>query len=479
MNFTPSPALNKQSLSGHAWLGLLTGALMYLVCLSGALAVYYPEFERWEQPDVAEFTHIEVSNVQKAYENVLNQNVGETEHLFLLLPSEEMPRATISSDTRGWFINQDGSLAGSKSHPWKDMLVNLHLYLHLPFSFGMIVVSILGALLCGLIISGFMAHRPIFKDAFSLRFKGQYQLTQADIHNRLSVWAAPFHLMIGVTGAYFGLAALFGLLFSQAFYNGDQDALMADVFGAEPALQQPVQPAAIDKALLQLGQIAPQATPFYITLEDVGTPKQYMIIGARHPQRLIYAEQYRFDSAGNYIDNAGFSDGDAGKQAIFSVYRLHFGHFGGPAVKVLYLLLGLALTVISVSGVNIWLAKRKGRDFLNNAWTGIVWGTPLGLILSALVKLVTGFSPVAIFWTTVVFAIAFAHWLNDDKRGARYLQKASAIALILLLLVYYIVFQQAGFNSAALMINSALLVTALILLWIAKPKVTDHMTRGS
>ncbi|TXS94133.1 hypothetical protein FV139_11050 [Parahaliea maris] len=43
---------------------------------------------------------------------------------------------------------------------------------------------------------------------------------------------------------------------------------------------------------------------------------------------------------------------EAGKQAIFSVYRIHFGHFGGMLVKVANLILGLALPATAV----FWLA---------------------------------------------------------------------------------------------------------------------------
>lgn len=59
-----------------------------------------------------------------------------------------------------------------------------------------------------------------------------------------------------------------------------------------------------------------------------------------------------------------------GKQVVYSMYYLHFGHFGGFAVKLIYTILGLALTVVSVTGINIWLARRRHRDALNDLWRG-------------------------------------------------------------------------------------------------------------
>lgn len=89
----------------------------------------------------------------------------------------------------------------------------------------------------------------------------------------------------------------------------------------------------------------------YISVEYADEPeKQFVVVGAQHPGRLSYWEEYRFDSAGNHISTGGFMDGETGKQAVFSVYRLHFGHFGGGPVQLAYGVFGLALTVVSATG---------------------------------------------------------------------------------------------------------------------------------
>ena len=72
-----SPGLVKKSLASHSWIGLLVGALMYLVCLSGAIVVFYQEFERWEQPTVHESLKYDAQAVQQAYNTVAAQ---EAEH---------------------------------------------------------------------------------------------------------------------------------------------------------------------------------------------------------------------------------------------------------------------------------------------------------------------------------------------------------------------------------------------------------------
>lgn len=464
MKFALSPTLVKNSIASHSWLGLLTGALMYLVCVSGTVVVFAKFLERWEQPVIAEFQTLSPAIAGEVYSNLIASTPDIGGDILLMLPRPDEPRASLVSAEGAWYLDQDGSRGETINHGWSDMLANLHVYLHLPASFGMIVVSILGAMLCGLIISGVFSHPNIIRDAFRFRLAGSRRLQQTDIHNRLSVWGLPFHLMIAITGAYFGLAVLMNMLFASAFFEGDQERVIGEIFGAPPVLQQEVAIMDVETALSRMAQIAPDARPMYVTVEDANTPAQYMIIGAEHEDRLIYAEQYRFDQHGEYLGNAGYTDGPAGRQAIFSVFRIHFGHFGGWPILWLYGLFGVALSVVSVSGINIWLARRKQRDALNNIWTGLVWGLPLALTGSALVTLVSSFPATAGLWLLLVACIALAEVGNDDRRTTAWLQLATAILLVALVAVHALLHGSAALSGGALPVNMFWLASAALML---------------
>lgn len=467
MNFTPSASLVRKSLTSHSWLGLMAGVLMYLVCLSGTLAVFFEEFERWEQPYVEEFAAIDPSTAERTF-NEWMSDVDVTPHMYFILPTESVPRARLATEDESWFVNRDGSIGAAERNDWTELLLNLHLYLHLPDSWGMILVSALGAMLCALIVSGLVAHPRIFRDAFNLRLKGSRLLEQADIHNRLSVWGVPFHLMIAITGAWFGLVLPFLAVYASAEYAGDSEAVVAGVFGEEPHLDQAAAgPLEIGDALEQMNTIAPGAKPFMILAHEVGEPGQFFAIPATHPGRLIYAENYLFDARGNFLRSDGFVDGAAGKQAVYSIYRLHFGHFGGLPVKVAYGILGLALTVVSVTGINIWLARRRSRDWLNDAWNGCVWGAPLALAVTAVTQIVFGLPSTGLFWMAILAAIMYCLRLRDATLGAQRLQRATAIILGLLLVTYTVRFGEHALAPAALGVNVTLAAAALVFAWLA------------
>lgn len=172
MKLAPSSSLVRKSLSAHSWIGLMAGALMYLVCLSGALAVFFEEFERWEQPYVQEFLDYDARALERSFNELLTSGAKITPHMYLVLPTEAVPRARIASETESWYLDRDGAIGRAERNDWTGMLLGLHLYLHLPETWGMIVVSALGAILVGLIVSGLMAHPRLFKDAFNLRLQG-------------------------------------------------------------------------------------------------------------------------------------------------------------------------------------------------------------------------------------------------------------------------------------------------------------------
>src|SRR3546814_1995584 len=73
----PESSTVKRALSAHAAIGLLAGALLYIVSLSGTLAVFYQEFQRIEQPRAPEMASIDPQAVQRGVEAVLAREKGK------------------------------------------------------------------------------------------------------------------------------------------------------------------------------------------------------------------------------------------------------------------------------------------------------------------------------------------------------------------------------------------------------------------
>lgn len=437
-NILPS-WLVKISLDSHSIVGITIGALMYIVCLTGTLLVFSEVWERFEQPHIPEFSQVEVG----AYNQALNgfiERVGEPEKsIYLVLPTEQLPRMHISDGDHEWWTDSLGNLLDEPVEGWMQFVSALHVYLHLPESFGLIVVSALGAALIALIISGILSHPRILKDAFIFRQHGNKRIEQADLHNRLSVWGLPFHIMIAITGAFFGLVGLVVVLAATVFYDGDRTALMDDIYGADPIVNRPVQTVNFDNALLDLSQRVPEASPIYMVLHNAGTEKQLVEVAATIPGRLSYSEIYRYHADGTFINEQGLTSGKAARQIAYSVYRLHFGWFGGWSVRWLYVILGMSLTVISVSGVNIWLHRRAKDDSVDRLWVATVWGFPVALVAAIAASILLGMSAALSCLIVMVCVCVFAISSHNTEKLNTITKRVLSLLLVGFSTAYYVV----------------------------------------
>jgi uncharacterized iron-regulated membrane protein len=435
----PESSTVKRALSAHAAIGLLAGALLYIVSLTGTVAVFYEEWQRIEQPDAPEMAAIDPQAVQRGVAAVLASEAGKprTTHLYVHLPVEALPRATITTDTQAVHLDASGAVAGKEEIAWSDFLVELHYVLNLPGIIGITIVGALGVMLLALSLSGVIAHPRIFRDAFRLRARARNGLGLADWHNRLSVWTLPFTLAIALTGALIGMASITAFGVAKTSYGGNLEAVYAPIFGDEGKPDRKAAPEPdVGASLGYMKAHYPGLRLTYVTLHDPMTAGQHIQIVGTPERRLVFGEYYNFDGQGRFLGTAGLSDGALGQQASASTYPLHFGNFGGLPVKIAYFVLGLALTGICATGTYIWLGKRRRRGLreprLRAMWDAVIWGSPLILAATFILRRLLGndLPLAAIFWLATAALLLVALFLPRPEKLDLVLRRSLALALL-------------------------------------------------
>ena len=458
MKLSLPPRLVKPSLDAHSAIGLVVGALMYLICLTGTIAALAETFERWEQPGIPEFVDVPQGTTAAAIANYRERMTAAPESLWVLYPTQAFPRLHVSDGEEEWFTDSDGRFLDAPHDGWIHMVEALHVRLHLPETIGFIIVSSIGVMLLALILSGIAAHPRIFRDAFTLRLGGSERLEQADWHNRLSVWGLPFHLMIAITGAFYGLVGVLAYSAANAYFDGDLDAMFDAVYGKDPVLTAQARPLEPEAALSALRELHPQVRPLYLVVHKMDTEAQYMEIAAEVPGRLAWSEIYRFDAAGTYIGSQELTSGPAGRQFLYSLYRIHFGYFGTYSTRILWALLGLSLTIVSVTGVNVWLKRRGRADIVDRLWSGTVWGSGLALVLSAIGSVLLGLSPFAVLLTTLAAALLTASRTEQEQRLTAHLKASIGGCFALLALGHTVLFWPDTNEPYVIAVNITLLI---------------------
>lgn len=405
-------------LAGHSALGLAFAALIYLVCFSGSIAVFTYEFNRWEQPAGPLLHDASSQAADAAFRAALARN-PKAHDLFIRLPELAAPRLSVhGDDTKGgehtYLADANGKLVGEQKLPWSAFQAELHTVLHLPRAWGGFVVGLTGVALLSSLVSGVLSHPRVFKDAFAFRWGGPKRLQEADLHNRISVWGLPFHLIVSLTGAFLGLTVIIVGVLALATFKGDTSKAYALFRG--PTVADDPRPAArvidIAGALDAVKARYPNARPTYIYVEHPGETGQHASINVITEGRLSRGETVVVDGDGRVRGEVGYESGSIGMKVLASMTPLHFGWFGGWPVKIAYFLLGLGLTAVTSSGVAIWLARRrdKGRPAprWERIWIAFVWSQPVAYAASALAALVSPAPPVAVWALAALAAIATA-----------------------------------------------------------------------
>jgi len=473
-NANTPPNLVKRALAGHASIGLLAGALIYLIAITGSIIVIHERWQRWEQPNIAESSILTPAAAQASISAALalEQGLPKTEHLYIRMPTHDLPRAVITTDNKAWYLDGEGRIAGREAHSWTEFIMALHINLTLPVVLGMILVGILGVALAALLVTGVLAHPKIFKDAFRLRARHDPQLARADWHNRLGVWTLPFALAVSLTGAFIGLSYAGAGVLAQAYTSGDLEPVYATIFGEEPEHDAAPAPLPnIARALETVQTRFPETFPTYVVVHDPGTRGQFVQIIAEHPRRLIYGEAYSFDGTGAYVGKVGLSDGTFGRQAAASTYTLHFGSFGGLPIELAYMLFGLALSAITATGTTLWLRKRQRKGLptrrLNAAWSVVIWGIPLALVLTAWLRALAGPDAplVAAFWLCIALGLLVAA-LEPARIQQTWLMKALGVSLAVTGLTHAVYFRV--FAAGTMALNLGLIIAAIMIIMIAR-----------
>jgi len=473
----PSPDLVRAVLKGHSGLGLAFAALLHLVCLTGAIAVFANEFYRWENPDAERMESISGDAVQAAYREAMARTEGTVEHVLILMPSEDRPWPTLRVDAEDgtrttWIADSAGRITGKLRESWTHFLTGLHINLHLPQSWGIFIVGLSGVALLSSLISGLLAHPRIFRDAFHLRLGGSRRLQEADLHNRLGVWALPFHLTVSLTGALLGLSTVIIGAIGLAVFQGDTAKVYAIFTPPHPAEDtRPAPPIDLRPLFAELAERAPGGRISYLIVEhptEQGAAAMFEVESGT--SRIANSDVYAFDRDGTLYYEQRAAQNNVGQQILGSLGPLHFGWFGGGVVKIAYALLGLGLTYLAAGGVNIWLARRrdKGRPApgWERVWAATVWGQPVALACAAIASVFSASANLPIWtWAGMSLAALGAATVFSPTSLRRIGRAGSGALLIVLAMGHSIMFGTD--DGMALVVDASLVLIGLGLLGIS------------
>lgn len=369
---------HKRNYDLHSWTGVVLGIYLFIVCFTGAVAVFGTDIARWEAPETRSFSTVDPAPINDAFQNWVQSNaaLGEIEHLSLGLPSDAYPyyrafldihldpSGSLESHVIAW-RPQTLELFEPRSARLSDWLVGFHEDFKWPHflggsSVGGFVVGLAGIVLLLSIITGVVAHTKIREEAFTLRAHRSVRLRWQDMHKVIGLWGLPFHALIGFSGTILGVATLLAPIAAVLSYKGDVDALFAAFEGpvATPAhISAPM--LDIDEAVSisqdKLGQY-----PLSIEFSHWGDQNASYTVEAPADKELMHSKIHRISGVNGdtIVLTPEQQLKTPGTRIHGALAPLHYGNFGGVALRFLWFGLGLSLSMIIALGTMMWIERR-------------------------------------------------------------------------------------------------------------------------
>lgn len=378
----------------HTWSGLLAGFGLFIAFFAGALSVFHEELEIWETPSAHVAPMESTARAQQLIDAYLAVHPEGRKSFALGLPTEAEPDLRIIHGEHGsereFRLSPQGALVEEKHESeLAHLLYRLHYTAGLPEAWGGYVLGLVCVLYGLALVSGVVLYAPGFlKDLFALRVGKNLKRMWQDAHNAIGILSLPFHIMFAWSSAVLALGVLLMAPFQYLVFEGKLLGLVQDDISLSAPVKASGTPAAVLPApqlLAGLERAAPGTHFYHLRFHHIGDAagqvEAYGVAPAGQLTRLTAAVASTSDGSIKRLVTP--QNASPGNVFLRGLQSLHFGNFGGYALKWVYFVLGMAGAFLFYSGNLLWIESRRKRQGMQKRSARVMAGLTLGVCLGS------------------------------------------------------------------------------------------------
>lgn len=373
----------------HLWLGLGSGVIVFIVCITGCIWVFNEEITDMLEPELKVsyqnkpvLTPSEITSIGKGeYPDLVpfyaNYQQGRAINLVLRKPGKAVrrggPGATIKINPySGEIIRKEFNRKGKVD--FFRFILNGHRALWLPYDIGRPIVDYATLIFVVLLITGLIWWYPkkwnqsTRDKSFKIKWGASFKRVNIDLHNVLGFYSLLFLLAIALTGMVFGMR-----WFSDGLYwvtTGGETikefrAMKSDSLQVSSAKDPQI---AMDLLWKDVLTKHPRSMGFYYTFPDRANAESTINITVYPTAGQFYNSQsYTFDQytlkplKRNDAYSIPYEEAGFGQKLRKMNYDIHIGAILGLPGKVLAFLVTLIGASLPVTGFLIWWGKRNKK----------------------------------------------------------------------------------------------------------------------
>lgn len=407
----------------HAWVGILSSLVLFVMFFLGPFALFWRELGPWQEHLGAPARPVSeerlVATAQRLAQREAARPAAERPtRLGIHLPGDRVPWMQVQSSGPGGrhvtWIDPGTGREVEKRSDLGHFLFSMH-YLA-PIPGGMRVAGVAAVVLLFLIATGLIIQiGRLFRELVRFRPRLRARLVWADAHKVMGVLGSPFLVVFAWTGAILCLFSswlLPGVV--AASFAGDASVVArAEVWRGPPApTGQPAPAPDLRLALARARALLPDARHTGFVVYNPGDAGAAVDVRGGRDDRLAYHSNVRMSREGVVQWHVDPDGGPAGSNVHTrvrdSLHGLHFANWAGPAIRAVYALLSVLAALCILTGTLIWLARRaRQRSPGDVVLARLTAGVCAGL----------GFAVAALFMSNRVLPVdmadrqAWEHWV--------------------------------------------------------------------
>ncbi|WP_300601290.1 PepSY-associated TM helix domain-containing protein [Niabella sp.] len=358
----------------HLYLGIIAGAILCVVGLTGSILVFADEIDQALNKDLFRAMEHQRRHPIEAVATLVPQKYPGKKVDYVFLPKENDPNISYVcynfTTEEQFFINPyTATLTGKRLYhsSFIGFVTELHtnLLMHGP---GQYLVGLATLCLLILTISGLRLWVPQqyrkwkqWRSVLTVNFRSGWKRQNYDWHNVLGVYSAPVIVMLSLTG----LALTFGPVFIALLFmlTGRSPQSVQQIFAQKsewvpgrkaltPAEAAAVASAQFPHAVIRgIAYPADSTAAYRFDMRSDGVSKEGNRI-------MLSIDQY----TGKLLLNSETDFPNIGNSYLTWLVPLHLGTFGGLPTRILAFLGGLVPLLLFITGFIVWWPRFKKQQ---------------------------------------------------------------------------------------------------------------------
>ena len=360
----------------HLWLGIGSGIILIIICLTGTVLTFEKEIkdlfseEITVSPHPTQLTIEDMTEILSSEGDVMRVNINPD-------PTKpyEFSVKTSKEDRRGtpYFLDQyTGTFIKSPPNVLDGFFLTnfkLHRWLLFDIPIGRPIVGIATIIFLILSITGIVIWFPKkklkklklkhLKPGLKIAWRAKWKRINHDLHVTLGFYTAIFLVIMSLSG----------LFWSFEWYKDAGSAVLGtEVFGGRgggPKIASKVDDPTTKVGFEKILEITERELPFVGTtvLQIPSNDQEIYSVRKYHDQDFMETatDELKIDRDGTVISKEIFSEKPLNVQIASSIRAIHIGNIFGWFSKTIYFVSCLIATSLPVTGVIIWLNKMKKK----------------------------------------------------------------------------------------------------------------------